>query len=178
VSDLVQNNQLFLSIKSLIEQTKKSVATSVNASLTLMYWHIGKTIDNEVLQNQRAEYGKEIVATLSRQLQAMYGKGYSYSALTRMMKFANSFDEKIVATLSQQLSWSHFRELIPLEDKLKIEFYAQMCMVDGWSVRVLADRIDSMLYERTALPSKEQLQEKLHQSLENAKLKYKREENE
>lgn len=154
MSDLVQNTQLFESVKSLIEQTKRSVATTVNSSLTLMYWHIGNAINSEILQNQRAQYGKEIVATLSRQLQKSYGKGYSFSALNRMVKFANSFDEKIVATLSQQLSWSHFVELITIEDDLKREFYTQMSMVDNWSVRTLRERIDSALYERTALSKK------------------------
>lgn len=151
---LTQNHQLFETVKNLIEQTKRKVAISVNASLTLMYWNIGKIINEEILKNQRAEYGKEIVATLSQQLQKAYGKGYSYSALTRMVKFATLFDEQKVATLSQRLSWSHFRELIPLEDKLKIEFYAQMSITEGWSVRVLRERIDSMLFERTALSKK------------------------
>ena len=68
-----------------------------------------------------------------------------------MMKFAKNIDEKNIATLSQQLSWSHFKELIVLEDTLKVEFYAQMSIVQNWGVRTLRERIDSMLYERTAL---------------------------
>jgi len=72
-----------------------------------------------------------------------------------MLKFAETFpDEGIVATLSQQLSWSHFRELLPLEQPLQREFYAEMSRVEGWSVRTLRGRIDSMLYERTALSKK------------------------
>jgi predicted nuclease of restriction endonuclease-like (RecB) superfamily len=145
------NNSLFNQIKNLIEQTKNNVAIAVNSSLTMMYWHIGKLINDEILQNKRAEYGKEIVATVSQQLIKQYGKGYSYSALTRMMKFAKNIDEKNIATLSQQLSWSHFKELIVLEDTLKIEFYAQMTIAQNWGVRTLRERIDSMLYERTAL---------------------------
>ena len=147
----ITNNILFEQIKNLIEQTKNNVAIAVNSSLTMMYWHIGKLINDEILQNKRAEYGKEIVATVSQQLIKQYGKGYSYSALTRMMKFAKNIDEKNIATLSQQLSWSHFKELIVLEDTLKIEFYAQMSIAQNWGVRTLRERIDSMLYERTAL---------------------------
>ena len=147
----ITNNILFEQIKNLIEQTKNNVAIAVNSSLTMMYWHIGKLINDEILQNKRAEYGKEIVATVSQQLIKQYGKGYSYSALTRMMKFAKNIDEKNIATLSQQLSWSHFKELIVLEDTLKIEFYAQMTIAQNWGVRTLRERIDSMLYERTAL---------------------------
>ena len=147
----ITNNRLFEQIKNLIEQTKNNVAIAVNSSMTMMYWHIGKLINDEILQNKRAEYGKEIVATVSQQLIRQYGKGYSYSALTRMMKFAKNIDEKNIATLSQQLSWSHFKELIVLEDTLKIEFYAQMSIAQNWGVRTLRERIDSMLYERTAL---------------------------
>ena len=147
----ITNNILFEQIKNLIEQTKNNVAIAVNSSLTMMYWHIGKLINDEILQNKRAEYGKEIVATVSQQLIKQYGKGYSYSALTRMMKFAKNIDEKNIATLSQQLSWSHFKELIVLEDTLKIEFYTQMSIAQNWGVRTLRERIDSMLYERTAL---------------------------
>ena len=147
----ITNNSLFEQIKNLIEQTKNNVAVAVNSSMTMMYWHIGKLINDEILQNKRAEYGKEIVATVSQQLIKQYGKGYSYSALTRMMKFAKNIDEKNIATLSQQLSWSHFKELIVLEDTLKIEFYAQMTIAQNWGVRTLRERIDSMLYERTAL---------------------------
>ncbi|WP_051979341.1 PDDEXK nuclease domain-containing protein [Edaphobacter aggregans] len=84
-----------------------------------------------------------------------FGRGFDATNLTRMMKFAESFpDEEIVATLSQQLSWSHFRELLPLEQPLQREFYAEMCRMEGWSVRTLRGRIDSMLYERTALSRK------------------------
>ena len=109
----------------------------------------------EVLQHSRAEYGKGILATLSQELSAEYGPGYSYSALTRMVKFAEVFPEgEIVATLSQQLSWSHFRQLLPLEQPLQRDFYAEMCRVERWSVRTLRDRIDSMLFERTAISKK------------------------
>ena len=104
---------------------------------------------------ERAEYGKEILATLSQQLMQEYGNGFSYSALTRMARFFEAFpDRKIVATLSQTLSWSHFRELLPLEKHLQRDFYAEMCRVERWSVRTLRKKIDSMLFERTALSKK------------------------
>lgn len=155
MSDLIQNENLFDAIKELIEQTKQNVAVTVNSALSMMYWTIGKKINDDILKNRRADYGKEIVVTVSRELVQEFGNGYSYSSLTRMMKFANLLDENNVATLSQQLSWSHFRELITLEDdSLKIDFYIQMTLADRWSVRTLRDRINSMLYERTALSKK------------------------
>ena len=147
----ITNNSLFEQIKNLIEQTKNNVAISVNSSLTMMYWEIGNRINQNILKNQRAEYGKEIVVTLSRQLQDNFGKGFDEKNLRRMMQFANTIEKQKVVTLSRQLSWSHFLALLPLQDTLKIEFYAQMSIAQNWGVRTLRERIDSMLYERTAL---------------------------
>ena len=147
----IANNILFEQIKNLIEQTKNNVAVAVNSSLTMMYWEIGNRINQNILKNQRAEYGKEIVVTLSRQLQDNFGKGFDEKNLRRMMQFANAIEKQKVVTLSRQLSWSHFLALLPLQDNLKIEFYAQMTIAQNWGVRTLRERIDSMLYERTAL---------------------------
>ena len=103
-------------LRHLIEETRSTVATTVNAALTMLYWRVGKRINKEILQGERADYGQEIVATLSQQLSREYGNGFSYSALTRMIKFAEVFpDEQIVVTLLRQLSWSHFLSLIPLQ---------------------------------------------------------------
>ena len=154
MSELIENKNLLNELKSLIETTKQNVAISVNSSLTLMYWQIGYKINEDILKNSRAEYGKEILQTVSAKLTEEFGQGYSYSSLTRMMKFAQYFTFENIATLSQQLSWSHFKELLPMEDNLKIEFYSQMSALDKWSVRTLRNRIDSMLYERTALSKK------------------------
>ena len=116
---------------------------------------IGKPIQMEVIKYKRAEYGRRIIATLSQELSAEFGRGYSYSALTRMVKFAEVFSEgEIVATLSQQLSWSHFMEILPLDQPLQRDFYAEMCRVERWSVRTLRDKIDSMLFEHTAILKK------------------------
>jgi predicted nuclease of restriction endonuclease-like (RecB) superfamily len=90
--------------------------------------------------------------TASRQLVALYGRGYAEKNLRRMAQFAEAFpEEQIVVTLSRQLSWSHFSALLPLSQPFQREFYAEMCRIEGWSVRTLRERIDSMLYERTAL---------------------------
>lgn len=146
-------------IRTLIDTTRQRVATAVNAQLTLLYWQIGRRIHLHIVQQQRAAYGEEILATLSRELTAHYGRGFSYAALTRMQRFAELFAaEPIVATLSQQLSWSHVVELLPLKNDLQRDFYAQMSAAERWSVRTLRERIDSMLYERTALSQKPQAQ--------------------
>jgi predicted nuclease of restriction endonuclease-like (RecB) superfamily len=148
-------NKLLDEIRHLILEARRQAAVTVNVALTVLYWRIGNRIYREVLGSGRAAYGDQIVATLSRQLVAEYGRGYAEKNLRRMIQFAEAFpDEQIVATLSRQLSWSHFRELVALKQPLQREFYAEMCRLEGWSVRTLRERIDSMLYERTALSKK------------------------
>ncbi len=150
--DLPSSNALISEIRQLINETRVGVAIAVNASLTLLYWKIGQRIQTEILKGERAEYGKEILATLSQQLTKDYGRGFSYTMLTRMVQLAQAFPEQgVVVALSQVLSWSHFKELLPLEQPLQREFYAEMCRVEQWSVRTLRQKIDSMLYERLAL---------------------------
>ena len=140
-------------LKILIDQARQQVAVAVNVGLTLLYWQVGQRIRKDLLlEEDRAAYGEEIVATLSRQLTQRYGKGFTKSALNRMVQFAEVFpDPQIVATLSQQLSWSHFVLLLPLDKPMQRDYYAEMCRIERWSVRTLSARIDSMLYERTAL---------------------------
>lgn len=146
---------LLADLRLLIEQSRRAAVATVNASLTLMYWRIGQRLQTEVLAGQRAGYGEEIVATLSRQLVADYGRGFEEKNLRRMVQFATLFaSEEIVVTLSRQLSWSHFLALLPLKNPLARDFYAQMCSIEHWSVRTLRERVDSMLFERTALSSK------------------------
>lgn len=118
--------------------------------MTLMYWHIGERINREILGGERAAYGKQIVAQLAQTLQSEYGKGsFSEKHLRQMMRFAETFpDEKIVYTVCRQLTWSHIRLLVPMENKLQREFYASMAADQRWSVRTLKAKIDGMLYER------------------------------
>ncbi len=140
-------------LRSLIDQARQQVARTVNAVLTTMYWQVGQRIRSDMLQEKdRAAYGQRILATLSQELSGQYGKGFSESALNRMVRFAEAFpDAAIVATLSQQLTWSHFVLLLPLEKPLQRAYCAEICRIERWSVRTLSARIDSMLYERTAL---------------------------
>ena len=121
-----------------------------------MYWHIGERINRDVLGNQRAEYGKQIVASVSRQLQEEYGpKGFDAKNIHRMMQFAQKFpEEQIVASLMRQLSWTHFLQVLPMKEALQREFYLTLAASERWSVRRLRKEIDGMLYERTAISSK------------------------
>ena len=142
-------------IRALIEASRQRVASMVNAELTLLFWQIGQRIHTEVLAGRRAGYGEEILPTLAEQLARDYGRDFGEKNLRRMVKFAATFpEEPIVATLSRQLSWSHFVLLLALKDSLQRDYYAQMASAERWSVRTLRERIDSMLYERTALSRK------------------------
>jgi predicted nuclease of restriction endonuclease-like (RecB) superfamily len=142
-------------IRRLIAEGRGHVASTANATLTMLYWQVGQRIRTEVLRDQRAAYGERIVASVGRQLSTEYGTGFADKNLRRMMQFAEVFpDEQIVVSLIRQLSWTHFLALLPLKDVLQREFYAEMCRVQGWSVRALRAKISGMLYERTALSRK------------------------
>jgi len=154
-NDIAIKQDFFNEIKSLIEQAHSDVAASVNAQLTLLYWQIGKRVRDEILKGERAEYGEQIIVSLARQLEQEYGRGFSHKNLRHMLRFAEVFpNEAIVSALRRQLSWTHFRILIYLDDPLKRDFYAEMCRLDRWSTRTLQAQLDSMLFERTALSKK------------------------
>ena len=146
---------LLADVRELILTAQQGLSRMMNATLTLLYWGIGHRIRVDVLKESRAEYGEEIVQTLSAQLEREFGRGFSRRNLFNMVAFAAAFpDREIVQTLSAQLSWSHFTAIVPLDDALKRDFYAEMCRLENWSSRTLRDKIGSMLYERTALSKK------------------------
>jgi predicted nuclease of restriction endonuclease-like (RecB) superfamily len=139
-------------LRQLIAEARRRAAAVVNAGLTVLYWQVGRRVSQELLGGDRAAYGEALITQVAERLTGDYGRGFTRKNLWRMVQFAEAFPEaEIVATLSRQLSWSHFRELLPLRQPFQREFYAEMCRVEGWSVRTLHDRIESMLYERTAL---------------------------
>lgn len=149
------STRLLGDIRKMIEETRAVVAATVNAGLTMLYWRIGDRINQEILKGKRADYGAGIISTMSRQLEAEYGNGFSAKNLRHMARLAETFpDGRIVSTLSRQLSWSHFKEIIHLQQPLQKEFYAEMCRVERWSVRTHLKKIAPMLYERTALSKK------------------------
>ena len=151
----ILNRSFIEEIRGFIETARKRVGTYVNVELTMTYWRVGNRIRAEILKNKRADYGARIVPTLSAQLIIDYGEGFGKRNLFRMVKLAECFPyEKIVSTLSTQLTWSHFLEVIAIEDSLKRDFYAQMCRLERWSVRVLRQKVAGMLFERTAIAKK------------------------
>ena len=139
---------LLRDIRLLIEGARGRAAASVNSEMVTLYWSIGERIRKDILASERAAYGERIVNALSRQLNEAYGRGFSRANLFHMIRFAEAFpDRKIVYALNRQLSWTHVRQIIYLEEPLQREFYTQMCRIERWSTRTLQD----MLYERTAI---------------------------
>ncbi len=142
-------------LRSLIESARIRVAGGVNAEMVLLYWDIGERVRKEILNDSRAAYGKHVVKILSDQLVMQYGTGFTRTNLFNMIRFAEIFPERtIIHTLCGQLSWSHFRLLIYIEDPLARGFYTEMCRLERWSVRTLQAKIQGMLFERTALLKK------------------------
>ncbi|ELA9389340.1 DUF1016 family protein [Vibrio parahaemolyticus] len=142
-------------ISLLVASAKQRAAAAINNEITLLYWQVGNRIRQEVLGGGRADYGKQVIATLASELTAQYGKGWSKRNLAQMVKFAEVFtDAHIVQTLSAQLSWSHFVILCAIDDPLKRDFYTSMAMQERWSTRTLDERIGALLFERTAISKK------------------------
>lgn len=151
LQDSHQEN-LLRHLRNLIDSSRNRLSKTVNQEMTLLYWNIGKMIQTEILKFERPEYGEQAIEKLGRTLQSEYGRGFGSRVLRRTLHFFNCFpDFEIVSTLSTQLTWSHLVELLPIQDKLKRDFYAQMCRIDSWSVRTLREKIGKLLYERTAI---------------------------
>lgn len=154
-SALTVQRPLLTDVCELILQARAGVARAVDSGLTTLYWHVGRRIRQDILKEKRAEYGEKIVHALSAQLIAEFGRGFSMRNLFHMIRFAEVFpDPEIVSALRTQLGWTHFRQIIAMDDPLKRDFYAEMCRMERWSTRTLAKKIGSMFFERTALSRK------------------------
>ena len=152
---LAAPDRLLDDVRNLIRQAREATAQAVNSALVLLYWQVGQRIHRDILKEERAGYGEEILPTLSAKLVTDFGNGFSARNLARMVRFAEAFPQRaIVAALSRQLGWSHFVEIIYLRDDLQRDFYTEMCRVERWSVRTLRAKVQSMLFERTALSRK------------------------
>ena len=143
------NTDLISEISLLIEQSQRHIATQANSALTQLFWQIGKRINDEILLNKRADYGKQIVVTLSEKLMTRYGRSFEEKNLRRMLQFSEQFEDfSIVVTLSRQLSWSHFLVLLPIKQAEAKQYYANLSSVEYWSVRDLRKQIASKAFER------------------------------
>jgi predicted nuclease of restriction endonuclease-like (RecB) superfamily len=139
-------------IALLIEETKNHVARVTNSTLTILFWQIGKRINDEILKNERAEYGKQILSSVSEQLEIKYGRNFEEKNLRRMIQFALEFsDFEIVVPLARQLSWSHFIILIPLKSIDSKMYYAKNSIEQNWGKRELRNQISRKAFERNEI---------------------------
>jgi len=146
---------LYSDICSMIENRKSCIAITINTEICSLHWYIGKRIKECILLNKRAEYGKRVLFDLSVKLTEKYGKGWSLKSLQHCLHFVEIFKkEQIASTLWRQFSWSQLKVFMYIKDELKRTFYMEMCKLESWDVRTLNNKIDSQLYERTALSKK------------------------
>lgn len=147
---LEKNNILALEISNMVNEAKNNLAKEINKSITYVYWNIGRIIvKHENEDNNRLEYGKEVLKELSKELTKLLGKGYSYTNLTYMRWFYNTYPD--YNKISESLSWSHYIELITIKDEDKRNFYEKECINSNWSVRELQRQLDTSLFERLLL---------------------------
>ncbi|WP_294316939.1 PDDEXK nuclease domain-containing protein [uncultured Chryseobacterium sp.] len=146
------NEELFIDLSRLIEQSRQQVAMQANSTLTILFWQVGKRINDDILQNQRAEYGKQIVSTVATQLENAYGRNFAEKNVRRMMQFADVFpDMQIVVPLARQLSGSHFLILIPSKSIEQRLFYANLAIEGALGKRELRKQIANKTFERTEI---------------------------
>ncbi|AKK74631.1 cytoplasmic protein [Chryseobacterium gallinarum] len=149
------HQQLITDLKELVDKTKSQVAVQVNSAMVVLYWKIGQRINEDVLGNKRAEYGKEVILQIAQHLTVEFGSSFSEKNIRKMMQFASVFNNfEIVASAMRQLSWTHFLLLIPISEDTKRNFYLEVCKIENWSVRTLKEKINSLLFERTAISKK------------------------
>ena len=148
-------NSLQAELRILIASSRQRLAGAVNAELTRRYWSVGKRLRAEVLGGvDRAKYGDQLIKRVGDQLAQEFGRGFEAKNLRRMVQFAQVFAQpEIVATLSRQLSWSHFVNLLPLKTEPARQFYASKAATQTWSVRELRQQIERKAFERTELAS-------------------------
>ena len=142
--------ELIKNIGEVLDSGRKQASVAINQAIVKTYWEIGKyIIEYEQAGNEKAEYGSETLKRLSRDLTDRYGNGFSWSNVYRMRQLYSAYP--IFATLSQKLSWSHFVELLKIEDPLERSFYMKECEQENWGVRELRRQMKSMLFQRLAL---------------------------
>ena len=157
---LSPDNPMILEIRKLLENARNNIAQQVNTELLTTYWNIGRIIVEYEQQSQlRAEYGKQTLKELSKELTREFGKGFSRSNLQNMRAFYLAYEK--CQTPSGKLAWSHYCELLTISDEDKRSFYEKEAVNSGWSVRELKRQIESSLYERLLLSSGDANKEKV-----------------
>ncbi len=149
MSELIHNNinHLYTSIREVLLQGREHAYKAVNFAMVQSYWQIGKLITEEELNGgQRAEYGKYLIQELADRLTTEFGRGFDKSDLYKICRFYKCFP--IVDTLCPQLTWSHYRRLLSVENEDARLWYMNEAVLGGWSVRQLDRQISTLYYDR------------------------------
>ncbi len=161
MQSLITNKKIIEDIKEVIVNSRQKVAYEVNNTMLLAYWNVGKIIvENEQNGNIKAEYGKQLLKELSKELRKVLGSGFSVSNLQYMRRFYLTYPKQ--QTLSVKLSWSHYCELLSIENIDERNFYEKECINSNWSVRELKRQIDTSLFERLLLSEGKSNKEKVY----------------
>ena len=161
MQSLTFNKKIIEDIKEVIVSSRQKVAYEVNNTMLLAYWNVGKIIvENEQNGNIKAEYGKQVMKELSKELRKILGSGFSVSNLFNMRRFYITYPK--FQTLSGKLSWSHYCELLSIENTDERNFYEKECINSNWSVRELKRQIDTSLFERLLLSEGKSNKEKVY----------------
>lgn len=164
---------LYSDVCQIIDGTRGRIATFLNTEVCMTNWYIGKRIKEDVLFNQRAEYGKQVIKNLSLRLIGRYGSGWSEKKLRHCIRSAETFSEQdIVSSTQRQLTWTHLKSLMYIKDPLERQFYAHLCGMEHWDTRTLDQKIDQQLYQRSAISRKpeEIIKQELAEVKENNQL--------
>jgi len=149
INEKVVVENIYNEIKDLIMASRARVYNTVNVEMLNLHWSIGKIILEIQEGKERAKYGEEVLKNISLRLTNEFGKGYSVQNLRRMRQFYNLFP--IRSTVMSELSWSHYLEIIKIDENNKRNFYMHEAINSRWSVRELQRQKDSLLYERLIL---------------------------
>lgn len=159
---------LFNDVCSIIDSTRTRVATYLNTEICMTNWYVGKRIKEDVLKNKRAEYGKQVIKTLAARLTKKYGSGWGEGKIKHCVRSAYLFtEEEISYAVRNQLTWTHLRSLMGVQDEIARSFYLEMCRIEHWDTRTLDKKIDTQLYERTTISRKPK--EIIKRELQNVK---------
>ena len=156
------NNEMIQEIKKIILSSRKKVAYEVNNTMLYAYWNVGRIIvENEQKGNIKAEYGKQILKELSKELKNVLGSGFSVSNLQYMRRFYLEYPKQ--QTVSVKLSWSHYCELLSIENIDERNFYEKECINSNWSVRELKRQLETSLFERLLLSEGKKNKKKVYE---------------
>ncbi len=154
-NSLLTEETLYSDVCQIIDGTRSRIATYLNTEVCMTNWYVGKRIKEDVLYNQRAEYGKQVVKNLSLKLVERYGTGWSEKKLRHCIRSAETFSEQdIVSATQRQMTWTHLKSLMYIKNPLERQFYAHLCGMEHWDTRTLDEKIDQQLYQRTAISRK------------------------